>query len=369
MLPVEKNTVRSIRMLGAEAAVRAMESSGIDRPEAFYLSNLMADELQNQKHTAALIADQAGFREIEAIEVRAATASGAAAFHTAVLAIASGYFDVVMAVGVEKMSEGNATPVLAKNLDAVREVPSGGTMVSMNAKIMEFYLARFGVEYKRFSGFAVNAHANAAKNPLALFQSEITGEDVANARMIHSPIRLFDCAPVCDGAAAVVLVSEKYAVRNKSVRISASAVATDRFAVKDREDPVDLAASRISAKQAYSQANLGPEDISFFELHDAFSIMSCLALEACGFASRGEGWKLASSGEIFPGGRIPISTMGGLKGRGHPIGATALYQAGEIFLQLTEKAGPNQIDGAKRALTQSIGGAGTTILTHILEKY
>ncbi len=362
-----KKNPDSLREMGARAVGLVLEAAGADRVDSLYLGNMLSDELQGQKHTAALIADAAGLSDLEALDIRAATATGAAALRMAYLSVASGQAELSIAAGVEKMSDGDARQALARALDAETEIPAGETLLSMNARLMQLYLDAHKLEYESFAPFAVNAHANAVTNPLALFRREIDLETVKNSKLVAPPMRLYDCAPVCDGAAAVMLAPTAHARKytETPVQLLASAASIDRFRIEDRADPLGLTASRLSAEKAFRQADIKPEDIDFFEVHDAFSIMSCLALEACGFAERGQGWRMARDGDIRPGGRLPIATMGGLKARGHPIGATALYQTCEIFQQLTGSAGPNQLKRANRGLLQSIGGAGTTILTHL----
>ena len=366
-LPVQKAYAQSLRQLGAEAVQLAMHHAGIDHVDALFAGNMLSDELQNQKHIAALIADEAGLIGIEALQVRAATATGAAALRMAYLAVASGEADLAVAVGVEKMSQHAPTPALAKALDAQTEVPDGATLISKNAELMQQYLQTYKVPADGLAHFSVNAHANALTNPNALFHKPITANDVMASRLISPPIRLFDCSPICDGAAAVILAASDMAHRfgGCNVRILASSVATDRFRMADRPEPLTLLAAQRSAQKAFDKAGIIPSDVDFFEVHDAFSIMACLLLEAVGFTKPGEGWQLAAEGEIGRNGRLPLSTFGGLKARGHPIGATALYQTCEIVLQLTEKAGENQIANAKVGLLQSVGGAATTVLTHI----
>jgi acetyl-CoA C-acetyltransferase len=215
----------------------------------------------------------------------------------------------------------------------------------------------------------VTAHANGANNRHAMFQRKITPEAYAKAPMIATPVGLLDASPVCDGAAAVVLAPADYArtLSPAPVKILASAVGMAPLAVHDRKDPLSLEAARISSRKAYEQAGIEPENLDFFELHDAFTIMAALSLEASGFAERGKGVQLAIDGEITLEGRIPIATMGGLKARGHPVGATGLYQIVESVLQLRGLAGANQIPNARLGMAQSIGGSGATIITHILE--
>ncbi len=366
-IPVRKAYEQSLRWLGATAVHQAMKDAQVDRVDALFAGNMLSDELQNQKHVAALIADEAGLRGIEALQVRAATATGAAALRMAYFAVASGEADLAAAVGVEKMSVGGATPALAKALDAEREVVAGATLISKNAALMQMYFDQYGAPENSLANFSVNAHQNALTNPNALFHKKISAKDVLNSRVIVPPIRLMDCSPICDGAAAVVLAprNEARAYTSHPVHILASSVATDRFRVQDRANPLYLEAARQSAHKAFRKANVNKDDVSFFELHDAFSIMACLLLEAVGFAEPGRGWRLAAEKRIGLKGEIPIATRGGLKARGHPIGATAVYQTCEIVQQLTGRAGKNQLKNPQIALLQSVGGAATTVLTHI----
>ena len=366
-IPVTKRHEATLRQLGAQVVGTALQDAGLDRVGALYLGNMLSDELQAQKHVAALVADEAGLAGIEALQVRAATATGAAALRMAALAVASGSVSSAVAVGVEKMSDHSATPALAKALDAQYEVRDGATMVSLNAQMMWHYREQYRPPFDAFANFSVNAHRNAQSNPNALFRKkQVTVEEVMTSRVIVPPLRLYDCAPICDGAAAIVLVNEKMATRwDRPVRILASTSATDRFRVADRRNPLSLHASTLSANTAFHQAGLTREDVDFFEVHDAFSIMACLQLEAVGFAARGEGWKLAVDNEIGLNGKIPLTTMGGLKARGHPIGASAIYQTIEISQQLLGTAGANQLTRARIGMLQSVGGAGTTILTHL----
>lgn len=367
-LPVRKQHQLSLRELGAQAVRGALAAAGVERVDALYLGNMLADELQSQKHLAALVASEAGLAGIEALQLRAATASGAAALRVGFLAVASGLVDTAVVAGVEKMSEQSSVPALSKALDARYEVPEGATMLSQNAHLLALYCERYGLSPDRFANFAVNAHRNARHNPNALFHDKVvTAESVLTSRFIVPPLRLYDCAPICDGAAAIVLAptSEAHRYGEQPVRLLASAAATDRFRLADRPDPLHLAAAARSAQQALQQAGITVDQIDFFELHDAFSIMACLQLEAAGFAPRGCGWRLAAENEVAREGRIPIATLGGLKARGHPIGATALYQTCEIVQQLTGSAGANQLSAPQFALQQSVGGGGATVIAHL----
>lgn len=369
-IPVEKQHRAGLRQMGAAVVGAALAHAGAEPGQvgALYASSMLADELQGQKQIAALIADEAGLSGVEALDVRAATAGGAAALRMGWLAVGSGAVELAVVVGVEKMSDGIPTPVLAKALDAQREVPDGATLLSQNALLMAAYQERHRPPADGLAHFAVNAHANARHNPFALFQDKaITPADVLASRLISPPLRLLDCSPICDGAAAVVLAPlvDSYRYTKQPVTVLASSAATDRFRVADRPDPLALDAARRSAQAAYAQAALSPAAIDFYEVHDAFSIMACLLVEAAGFAPAGQGWRLAADGEIRPQGRIPLATRGGLKARGHPIGATALYQCCEVVQQLTGQAGGNQLPAAHIGMMQSVGGAGVTVLTHI----
>lgn len=367
-VPVRKQHEQSLRQLGSQVVQQAMADAGVDDVQALYLGNMLADELQGQKHLAALVADEAGLEGVEALQVRAATASGAAALRAGFLAVASGAADRVVVAGVEKMSAPGVTSVLAKALDAEREVPDGATLIGQNALLMQLYQERYRPPREALASFAVNAHRNAAQNPYAIFQNkQVTVGDVLASRLINAPIRLFDCAPICEGAAAIVLApsAEARAYTETPVSLLASAVATDHFRLSDRVEPLRLRAAERSALAAFEQARLGHRDLDLFEVHDAFTIMTCLLVEAVGFAEPGQGWRLALEGEIELDGKVPLTTFGGLKARGHPIGASALYQVCEIVLQLTDRAGASQVPGARVALMQSVGGAAGTVISHI----
>ena len=362
----------SLRDLGARAVLAALKDAGIARPDALYVGNMLSGPLASQEQLATLIADWCGLRGIEALKVEAACASGAAALRVGVMAVASGAYDLVAVLGVEKMTDldgEEATAALMTAADAEYEGIHGTSFISLNALLMRRYMEEMGVPLEAFAGFPVNAHANAVSNPNAMYRQKISRDTYLAARMIADPINLLDSAPICDGAAAVILCPTDRAreYSRQPVRIAASALATDSVALHDRRDPLFLSAVYASANRAYQQAGIGPEEIDLFELHDAFSIIAALSLEASGFAPRGQGTRLAADGEIGLRGRLPVCTMGGLKARGHPVGATGIYQVVEAALQLRGKAGANQVPGAHWAMTQNIGGVGGTAITHILE--
>ncbi len=373
--PVGELWNRSARQIAYDAVAAAMAEAGIETADALFLGNMLSGSLIDQEHLATLVADACGLRGIEAAKVEAACASGAAALRVGAMAVASGFHDVVIVAGLEKMTDTvgkDTTAGLATAADAETEALHGVSFVGLNALIMQRYMYEFDVPLDAFAGFSINAHRNGANNPYAMFREPITREAYARAPVIATPINMMDSSPVCDGAAALVLVPTERAqaftrgAHPGAVRILASAGANDSIAVHDRRDPLYLQAAETSSRKAYAQARLGPEQIDLFELHDAFSIMSALSLEATGFARRGEGWRLAYDDAIGPRGRLPISTMGGLKSRGHPVGATGVYQIVEAVQQLTGRAGANQVPNAQIAMAQNIGGSGATIVTHIL---
>ncbi|MCS7287442.1 MAG: thiolase domain-containing protein [Anaerolineae bacterium] len=363
---------KSIKQLAAEAILAALKDAKIDRVDTLYVGNALSGELAFQEHLGAAIADFAGLRPIEALKVEAAGASGAAALRLGYLAVAGGLADFVLVCGVEKVTDSPAEKVisaLSLSIDGEYEREMGLSFVALNALIMRRYMHEFGYELKDFANFSVNAHKNAVNNPHAMFRNPITEKAFVEARMVVEPINLLDSSPVADGAAALVLCPMDMArdFSARPVRIASSVVATDTLALHDRKDPLFLEAAYLSAKRAYEIAGIKPEDIDLFELNDSFTIMAALSLEAAGFAEKGKGVKLAMDGEIAIDGRIPISTMGGLKARGNPLGATGVYQVAEAVLQLRYEAGPNQVKDAHWALVQSIGGTGGTAVTHILE--
>lgn len=372
--PVGEHWDLSVRHLAGQAVLAAMKDAGVERVDALYVGNMIAGETAGQEHLGALIADFVGLRGIEAMRVEAACGSGAAALRVGYMAVASGLVDMALVAGVEKMTEavGNSiTAALASAADADYEVPHGLSFVSINALLMRRYMYEFGVTHEDFAEFTVNAHRNAATNPNAMFQNRISREQFLSARMIADPINLLDSSPVADGAAALVLCpsDRAYEYSDHPVRIRACTIGTDSLALHDRRDPLFLEAAHISTQKAYAMVGISPADIDFFELHDAFTIMSALSLEAAGFARRGQATHLANEGAIALDGRLPISTMGGLKGRGHPVGATGIYQVLETALQVSGRAGENQVPDARLGMAQNIGGSGATVITTILEAH
>jgi acetyl-CoA C-acetyltransferase len=364
---------KSLREIGGEAAFAALQDAGVEKVDALFVGNMLSSTVSGQNQLGAFFSDWMGLWKQEAVKVEAACASGAAALRAALMAVAAGDIESALVIGVEKMTDKaghDVTSALATAADADYELEQGISFVGLNALIMRRYMHEFGWKHEDFAPFSVNAHANAMHNPFARLHEKITAEKFEKSAMIATPINLLDASPIGDGAAAVVIVpAEKVASLNGKPRITiaGSASATDTIAVHSRKDPLFLSAAYESSKRAYSMANVSPDEIDVFELHDAFTIMAALSLEACGFAERGRGVRLGLDGQISPKGERPVCTRGGLKARGHPVGATGIYQVVEVAQQLRGECGETQVEGARIGMTQNIGGSGATILTHILK--
>jgi len=370
---VEEHWDKSLRDLAGEAALSAMEDAELTQVDGLYIGNMMSGSANRQQHLGAYIADWVGLRFKEAIHLESACSSGAAAFRAALLAISSGDIDSAMVVGAEKMSDSpisEITTSLATAADADWEVTQGLSFVALNALIMQRYMHEYRWNHSDFAEFSINAHNNAINNPFARFHMPITREQFEKSGMVADPISLLDASPTGDGAAAIVLVPiEKIHPKHteRIISIVGSAAATDTLSVQNRKDPLWLSAAEVSAKMAYSQAGITPKDIDLFEYHDAFTIMCALSLEACGFAERGQAPRMAKEGDISLKGHLPAATLGGLKARGHPVGATGVYQIVETVQQLRGRAGENQLENARIGMAQNIGGSGSNIITHILQ--
>jgi len=368
---VDEHWDRSLRDLASDAILSALQDAGRLSCDGLFIGNMLSGMVDNQNNLGALIADWSGLRQAEAVKVEAACASGSAAFRSGLMAVSSGEMDAALVVGVEKMTDAHphdVTAALATAADADYEGEQGVSFVSLNALIMQRYMYEYGWKHGDFAPFSVNAHANAMFNPYARLHTRITSESFEKADMIASPINLLDASPIGDGAAAILLVPAESLTNTTRIAVVASASATDTIAIHDRADALFLNAAYLSARSAYKQAGIEPKDINFFELHDAFSIMSALSLEACGFAERGQGPRLGLNGSITTKGRLPISTRGGLKARGHPVGATGMYQLVELVQQLRGDCAETQVENATIGMAQNIGGSGATILTHIIKR-
>jgi acetyl-CoA C-acetyltransferase len=360
---------KSLREIGGDAALAAMQDAGIEKVDSLFVGNMLSPVVSGQNQLGTFFADWIGLWKQEAVKIEAACGSGAAAFRAALMAVASGDVESALVVGVEKMTDKagrDVTAALATAADADYEVDQGVSFVGINALVMRRYMHEFGWKHEDFAPFSINSHANAMHNPYARLHEKITVEKFEKSSMVATPINLLDASPTGDGAAAMIIVPAEKVARQPRIIVSASAAATDTIAVHSRKDPMFLQAAYLSSKRAYEMAGVTPADIDVFELHDAFSIMAALSLEASGFAEKGQGVRLALDNEISIQGRVPVCTRGGLKARGHPVGATGVYQLVEVVQQLRGECGKTQVDGARIGMTQNIGGSGATILTHIL---
>lgn len=359
----------SLREIGGEAAFAALQDAGLESVDALFVGNMLSSMVSGQNQLGAFYADWIGLWRQEAVKVEAACGSGAAAFRAGVMAVASGQLESALVLGVEKMTDKagrDVTAALATAADADYEVDQGVSFVGINALVMRRYMHEFGWKHEDFAPFSINSHANAIHNPYARLHEKVTLEKFERSPMIATPINLLDASPIGDGAAAAVIVPADSIRTGRRIVVAGSAAATDTIAVHSRTDPLALQAAYLSAKRSYDMAGLTPAEIDLFELHDAFSIMAALSLEAAGFAQRGMGVRLALENEIGLQGRIPVCTRGGLKARGHPVGATGMYQILEVVQQLRGECGVTQVEGARVGMAQNIGGSGATILTHIL---
>jgi len=364
--------------MAARAIRGALAEAGVEPREvgALFVGNMMSGMLAQQQQLGALFADVAGLRGVEAATVEAACGSGAAAARWGFMAVAGGFHDVVVVCGMERMTHApkeTTTASLATAADWELEGCVGESFLSLNAVLMSRYMEHWKVGARDFGHFAINAHRNAGGNPNAFLRKPVDMEAYLASREVAPPVKLLDAPPICDGAAAVVLATREAAradggAGGARVRIRASAIATDSLALKGRRDPLVLDGAALSSARAFEQAGLQRDDVDFFELHDAYTVITALSLEAAGFAAPGRGVHFGKEGEIAIDGRLPISTMGGLKARGHPVGATGVYQLVESWQQLTGAAGPNQIRAPEIAMVQNIGGTGATVVTHILAR-
>lgn len=369
---IEEQWDKSLRELAGEASLLALQDAGLERVDSIFVGNMMGASANRQSHLGTYIADWIGLPLVEAMHVEAACGSGAAAFRSALMAVASGAVDIALSVGVEKMTDSPGSQItseLATAADADWEAGQGLSFVALNALIMQRYMHEYKWNKEHFAAFSINAHANGVHNPYARFREAITEKTYMRATMVADPINIMDASGIGDGAAAAILVPLEYVHRQTGrprIRVLGSGSATDTLAVHSRSRPLWLTAAQKSSQAALEQAHMSPEDVDIFEAHDAFSIMAALSLEANGFADPGQAPRLANDGEITPTGRIPIATRGGLKARGHPVGATGMYQIVEVVQQLRGEAFGTQVENARVGMAQNIGGSGSNIVTHIL---
>jgi acetyl-CoA C-acetyltransferase len=371
--PVGELWDTSLRSLALQAIQSAIQDSGGLKPQALYVGNMLAANLSRQAHLGALLADYAGLTGIEAETLEAGGASGGAALRQGYLAIASGLVDVALVVGVEKFTDvigSDLEAALSTLTDADYESIHGLTLTAQAALLARRYMHENQLPVDGLAGFPLTAHANGAGNKNAMYRKAIALEAYQKAETVSEPLNIYDVAPNADGAAALVLTRGELLPKDfphPVVRLAASTIASDSLALAERSDTLWFAAAQASVEQALQKADISLEQVHLFEYYDAFSIFAALSLEAAGFAKRGKGWKLAGDGFIALTGQLPCATLGGLKARGNPGGATGVYQAVEAAAQLRGQAGANQVASARYALIQCLGGPASIAVTHILE--
>ena len=360
----------SFRDLIAEAGVKAVMDAEVegDDIEAMYVGNMSSGLFVDQEHIAALISDHMGLNPIPTTRVEAACASGGLALRQGIMAVASGFHDVVISAGVEKMTDVvDATPAIATASDQEWEAQQGATFPSLYAMIAKRHMYEYGTTREQLAQFSVVNHKNAKNNPNAQFPFEISVDKVINSTMVADPLTLLDCSPVSDGAAAVVMVPAEDAKKytDTPIYVRASAQASGTIALHNRKDLTTIDSTKVASRKAYEMAGVTTKDIDLAEVHDCFSINGLLAVEDLGFAEKGKGGIAIEEGQTEIDGDFPINPSGGLKARGHPLGATGIAQAAEVVWQLRGEAGKRQVDGAEIGMTHNIGGTGGTAAVHI----
>ena len=367
---------KSFRELVAEAGAEAINDAGIEGAEidAMYIGGMSTGRFIGQEHLGPLAIEVAGLEDlhIPSTRIEASGASGGVALHQGYLAVASGAYDIVVVGGAEKMTdviEMEATEILSSVADREWEAFFGATFPSLYAMMARYHMHKYGTTSEQIAKVAVKNHAHASLNPKAQFRRKITVEAVLNSPIVADPLHVLDCSPMTDGAAAVVLAPMEKAKEycDKPVKIIASEQASDTLSLHGRRRFDSIPATVEAAQRAYKKAGLNPSDIDVAEVHDCFTIAEIMAIEDLGFVKKGEGGKAMDEGLTELHGEIPINTSGGLKARGHPIGATGIAQANEIVLQLRNEAGERQVKDARIGLIHNVGGAGGTAVIHILE--
>jgi len=367
---------KSFRQLITEAGSKAIIDAGVSGKEidAMYVGSMSAGRFVGQEHVGALVADAAGFSHlhIPSTRVEGACASGGLAVRQGYLSVASGMNDIVVAGGIEKMNDvgGNdATATLATAADQEWEAFFGATFPGLYAMIATRHMHEHGTTKEQLAQVAVKNHANGAKNPYAQYQREITLEAVMNATIVAHPLGLLDCSPVTDGAATIVLCAAEKAKNytDKPIRIIGSGQGSDSLALHGRRDICTLDASVHAGKMAYKQAGITPKDVDFAEVHDCFTIAEICAIEDLGFVKKGQGGKAVEEGITTLDGSLPVNTSGGLKSKGHPVGATGVAQLVEATQQLRGEAEERQVKDVRIGLAHNVGGSGATCVVHILE--
>ncbi len=360
------------RDLVVEAGTKAISDAGIsgDKISAGFVGTMASGKLIGQEHSGALLADYMGLNPVPITRVEGACASGSLALRQGFMAVASGMHDIVVVGGVEKMTDlgiGAVSDILGGAGDQEWELFLGATFPGIYALMARRHMADFGTTEEMLASASVKNHRNGAKNKYAQFQREISIQDVLNSKIVASPLKVLDCSPITDGAAAVVLAASDVAssFSKKPIEIIGSGQASDSIALHSRESLTSLKATQVASQKAYERAKLTPKDIDIAEVHDCFSIAEIMAIEDLGFFEKGKGGQASLDGKTALDGEIPINTSGGLKACGHPVGATGIKQAVEVCWQLRGEAEGRQVKGANIGLTHNVGGSGATAVVHI----
>ena len=364
---------KSLRQIYVEAAMNAIKDAGVDKIDSMYIGSRSGGLFAAQEHLASMMADYLGVLPVAAARVESACASGGLAMKMGWMEVASGLSDIVLVSGVEKMTDvdgDEATFALSTAADTEYEGYQGVTFPGLYAMMARAHMEKYGTTIEQLSHVSVKNHANAVHNPDAQYPFEVTLDAVLNSTPVADPLRLFHCSPLTDGAAAVILCPLDMAksISNRPpVVVTGMGHATDTIALHSRNDFTCIKSAEIAAKQAYAMAGVGPKDIDFAEVHDCFSIAEVMVTEALGFFEAGDGGAAAERGDTARDGSKPINTSGGLKAKGHPVGATGVAQIIEVSRQLWGEAGGRQLENPKRGLAQNMGGSGGSSLVHILE--
>lgn len=361
---------QSIRDMFAEAALKAMNNANVTNIEALYVGAMSSGLYTYQEHLGSLMADYIGQIGVPAVRVESACSSGGQAIRMAYLDVASGMHDVVLAGGVEKMWDvDDGTFVLATAADQEYEVYNGVTFPGLYAMMARAYMEKYGLTREELAQVPIKNHKHAVNNPNAQYPFEIDIKTVLTSSMVADPLRLMDCSPITDGSACVVLCALERAKEftDKIVKIRGVGAASGPIALHDHKDLTRLDAVRLATERAYKMAAVSPNDISFVEVHDCFSIAEIIVAEEMGFFEYGTAGKAIAEGQATYGGKVVINPSGGLKAKGHPVGATGVAQIYEAYIQLTNQAGKRQVPNVKLGMTQNMGGSGGSCVVHILE--
>ncbi len=363
-----------LRSLWAEAALAALDDAGIDKVDLITIGCMSSGLFTGQEHLASLLADELGMAGVPATRVESACASGGLAVRAAFAEVAAGLSDTVLVTGVEKMTDvdgADATYALGTAADSEWEGFHGVTFPGLYAMLARIHMQKYGTTREQLAQVAVKNHANGLLNPHAQYHLKISVDDVLKSTAVADPLNLFDCSPVTDGAAALVLTTveraREIAGGRPVVVITGSGMATDTVTLANRGELAELGAVKLAGERAYAMAGRKPEDIHLVEVHDCFTIAEIMATEALGFFAPGDGGPAVEKGLTSRNGRIPVNTSGGLKSKGHPVGATGVAQVVEITTQLRGQAGQRQVAGAKIGMAQNMGGSGGSSVVHILE--